>query len=46
MTDTATAAAPAKDRQKFYDKIAPKHLAPLWEALKGLVPPEADSRRG
>ena len=44
MTATATAAAPAKDRQKFYDKIAPMHLAPLWEALKGLVPPEPKSK--
>lgn len=41
---TAAAAAPAKDRQKFYDKIAPKHLSPLWEALKGLVPPEPKSK--
>ena len=44
MTATATTAAPAKDRQQFYDKIAPKHLAPLWEALKGLVPPEPKSK--
>jgi len=41
---TNVAAAPAKDRQKFYDKIAPKHLSPLWEALKGLVPPEPKSK--
>ena len=43
MTATADV-APAKDRQKFYDKIAPKHLSPLWEALKGLVPPEPKSK--
>lgn len=41
---TATAVAPAKDRQAFYDKIAPKNLSPLWEALKGLVPPEPKSK--
>ncbi|MDY6859319.1 MAG: cupin domain-containing protein [Pseudomonadota bacterium] len=29
-----------KDRQAFYDKLTPGSLAPLWERLKGLVPPE------
>ncbi len=41
---TALAEAPGKDRQKFYDKLAPQNLAPLWEALKGLVPPEPKSK--
>lgn len=36
-TDAAT-------RQKYYDTIAPQSLAPLWEVLKGLVPPEPRSK--
>jgi gentisate 1,2-dioxygenase len=40
----AEALAPAKDRQKFYDKLAPQNLAPLWEVLKGLVPLEPTSK--
>ena len=42
-----TAAAPTSDaatRQKYYDTIAPQSLAPLWEVLKGLVPPEPRSK--
>jgi gentisate 1,2-dioxygenase len=27
-------------RQEFYDRIGNQSLAPLWEVLKGLVPPE------
>jgi gentisate 1,2-dioxygenase len=27
-------------RQKFYRRISGEHMAPLWEVLKGLVPPE------
>lgn len=27
-------------RQEFYDRLAPHNMAPLWEVLKGLVPPE------
>jgi gentisate 1,2-dioxygenase len=27
-------------REAFYERIAPASLAPLWEVLKGLVPPE------
>lgn len=41
------AASPSSDiatRQKFYDTIAPQSLAPLWEVLKGLVPPEPKSK--
>ncbi len=41
---TALAEAPGKDRQTFYDKLSPQNLAPLWEALKGLVPPEPKSK--
>ena len=28
------------ERAAYYDKIGKKNLAPLWEVLKGLVPPE------
>src|SRR5437588_451037 len=31
-------------RQDFYDRLAPRHLAPLWEVLKGLVPREPKSK--
>jgi len=41
---TAVADAPGKDRQKFYKKLEPQSLAPLWEALKGLVPLEPTSK--
>ncbi len=40
----ALADSPSPDRQQFYDKLAPQNLAPLWEALKGLVPPEPQSK--
>src|SRR6185437_13306180 len=30
----------AKDRQAFYERIAPHSLAPLWEVLHNLVPRE------
>jgi gentisate 1,2-dioxygenase len=35
-------AAPARtsERQAFYERIAPLHLAPLWERLHSLVTPE------
>jgi gentisate 1,2-dioxygenase len=38
----ASDAAPARtlERQAFYDRIAPYHLAPLWERLHNLVTPE------
>ena len=26
--------------QEFYDRLSPHSMAPLWEVLKGLVPPE------
>ena len=50
MQDTAHAPsghAPTSDaatRQKYYDRIAPQALTPLWEVLKGLVPPEPKSK--
>ena len=38
----AAESTPARtpERQAFYDKIAPLHLAPLWEKLHHLVTPE------
>jgi hypothetical protein len=35
-----------RKRQDFYDRLAPRNLAPLWEVLMGLVPPEARSTPG
>jgi gentisate 1,2-dioxygenase len=32
------------NRRAFYDRLAPRNLAPLWEVLKGLVPPEPKSK--
>ena len=31
-------------RQDFYDRLAPHSMAPLWEVLKGLLPPEPKSK--
>ena len=28
------------EREAFYNELAPKNMAPLWEVLKGLVTPE------
>ena len=41
----ASAEAPARtpERQTFYDRIAPQHLAPLWEKLHTLVTAEPTS---
>ena len=38
----ATEQVPARtpERQEFYDRIAPRHLAPLWEKLHHLVTAE------
>jgi gentisate 1,2-dioxygenase len=36
--------ATTEQRQEFYDRLAPRNLAPLWEVLKGLVPPEPKSK--
>jgi gentisate 1,2-dioxygenase len=33
-----------RKRQDFYDRLAPRNLAPLWEVLKGLVPREPKSK--
>ena len=35
---------PAPDRQAFYDRLSPHSLAPLWEVLRDIVPPEPRSR--
>jgi gentisate 1,2-dioxygenase len=40
----ATAPVLGDNRRKFYDRLAPQQLAPLWEVLKGLVPAEPMSR--
>jgi gentisate 1,2-dioxygenase len=40
----ATAESVTATRKKFYDKLEPQSLAPLWEVLKGLVPPEPSSK--
>jgi gentisate 1,2-dioxygenase len=40
MQEAATAPAVSDDRRAFYDRLDPHALAPLWEVLKGLVPPE------
>jgi len=32
------------DRKKFYDRISPNSMAPLWEVLKGLVPEQPKSK--
>ena len=38
--DLAVPADVAATRRAFYDRIGEQHLAPLWEVLKGLVPPQ------
>src|SRR5918996_138696 len=40
MQEAATAQAVPDDRRAFYDRLDPHGLAPLWEVLRGLVPPE------
>ena len=37
MNDGTRHAVPSTDRQRFYDRIAPHSLAPLWERLHTLV---------
>jgi gentisate 1,2-dioxygenase len=34
-----------KKRQDFYDRLAPRNLAPLWVVLTGLVPHEPNKGR-
>ncbi len=41
---TATAENVAATRQKFYDRLSPRAMAPLWEVLKGLVPDQPKSK--
>jgi gentisate 1,2-dioxygenase len=38
-------AAPARtaERAAFYDELAPRHMAPLWEVLRGLVTREPET---
>ena len=36
----SVAGAVTPERAAYYDRIGKKNLAPLWEVLKGLVPPE------
>jgi gentisate 1,2-dioxygenase len=43
MNDTIDEATHAK-RQEFYARLGPRNLAPLWEVLKGLMPPEPRSK--
>ena len=40
ILDDATSAR----RQDFYDRLAPQAMAPLWEVLKDIVPPEPRSK--
>ena len=32
-----------EQRRDFYRRLAPLHLAPLWEVLRGLITPEPKS---
>ena len=41
---TAAAQSIPANRQKFYDRLSPKAMAPLWEVLKGLVPDQPKSK--
>ena len=40
---TAVSATATPERRAFYDRMAPLHLAPLWEVLHGLVIPQPAS---
>jgi gentisate 1,2-dioxygenase len=40
----ATNPAPRPEREEYYDRIATKSLAPLWERLRGLILKEPRSR--
>jgi gentisate 1,2-dioxygenase len=39
ISDTASAGSVSPERAAYYDRIGKQNLAPLWEVLKGLVPP-------
>jgi gentisate 1,2-dioxygenase len=41
---TATPTSTDSQRSAFYDRLAPQHLAPLWEVLRGLLPNEPRSK--
>jgi gentisate 1,2-dioxygenase len=41
---TTLDAPTVRNRQQFYNRLTPHHLAPLWEVLKGLVPAEPKSK--
>jgi gentisate 1,2-dioxygenase len=43
MNDALDEATHAR-RQEFYARLGPRNLAPLWEVLKGLMPPEPRSK--
>jgi gentisate 1,2-dioxygenase len=43
MNEIVDQATQAK-RQEFYSRLGPRNLAPLWEVLKGLMPPEPKSK--
>ena len=40
MTTVARSTNTTADREAFYQRLAAKNMAPLWESLKGLVPRE------
>jgi gentisate 1,2-dioxygenase len=40
MTTAAQASSTTALREAFYERLAAKNMAPLWESLKGLVPRE------
>jgi gentisate 1,2-dioxygenase len=42
--DTAPTSSSAAEREEFYGRLGPRNLAPLWEVLKDLVPPEPKSK--
>ena len=40
MSTAAQSASTTAAREAFYQRLAAKSMAPLWESLKGLVPRE------
>ncbi len=40
MVETTVASDTAATRHEFYERIKEQSLAPLWEVMKGLVPPQ------
>jgi gentisate 1,2-dioxygenase len=39
-SNDSVAGAVTPERAAYYERIGKDNLAPLWEVLKGLVPPE------